>query len=178
MGNFTSISNDIIQDNPTYFIGPVIVNVENYNDSDDSYIEIVDGQQRLISSTILEAVLRDTFKEYGDIRKADKIQDRFIAFVDDNGDDKGYRLTAGLSTNQFLKDNIQNENADILNSSPETKEHKKIKENYKLLKKLLDNYLDPETSNEHKIRKIGTVRDRLKKLKVIEIQINNDSIIT
>ena len=166
---------DIIQDNPTYFIGPVIVNVENYNDSDDSYIEIVDGQQRLISSTILSAVLRDTFKEYGDTRKADKIQDRFIAFVDDNGDDKGYRLTAGLSTNQFLKDNIQNENADILNSSPETKEHKKIKENYKLLKKLLDNYLDPETSNEHKIRKIGTVRDRLKKLKVIEIQINNDN---
>ena len=57
----------------------------------------------------------------------DKIQDRFAAFVDDNGDDKGYRLTAGLSTNQFLKDNIQNENADILNSSPETKNIKKLR---------------------------------------------------
>ena len=166
---------DIIQDNPTYFIGPVIVNIENYNNSDNSYIEIVDGQQRLISSTILSAVLRDTFLEYGDTRKADKIQDRFIAFVDDNGDDKGYRLTAGLSTNQFFKDNIQNENSDILNSSPETKEHKRIKDNYKLLKKLLSYYLDPESSNENKIKKIGFIRDRLKKLKIIEIQINNDS---
>ena len=166
---------DIVQVNPTFFIGPVIVNNENFDNSSDSYIEIVDGQQRLISSTILAAVLRDTFKEYGDIRKSEKIQERFIAFEDDNGDVKGYRLTTGLTTDEFFKENIQNKNSDINNSIPQTKEHKRIKENYLLFKKQLDNYLSPETSNEKKIQKIGFIRDILKKLMVIEIEINNDN---
>lgn len=165
---------DIIQTNPTFFIGPIIINTENLNRSHDSFIEIVDGQQRLISSTILSAVLRDAFKDFGDVRKANIIQDRFIAFLDDNGDDQGYRLTTGQSTHNYFQENIQDENSNIENSIPETKEHKKIKDNYLTLKKKLYEYIKPETSTENKIKKISFVRDRLKQLNVIEIQINND----
>jgi len=166
---------DIIQENPTCFIGPVIINTENLNMEENNYVEVVDGQQRLITSTILSAVLRDTFKEFGDEKKARTLQHKFISFEDDDGEDKGYRLTTGMSTHDFFENNIQKENSNILDSNPETKEHKRVKENYKLLKKLLDTHLRPETINENKINKIASIRDILKKLKVIEIQINNDS---
>jgi uncharacterized protein with ParB-like and HNH nuclease domain len=165
---------DLIQLNPTYFIGPIIVNTENSNSQTDSYIEIVDGQQRLISSTILSAVLRDTFKEFGEIEKSNKIQDRFIAFVDDDGNDRGYRLTTGLSTKDFFEENIQKKDADISSSAPDTKEHNRIKSNYEILKKKLYDYISPEPNASKKMEKISSLRDTLKKLKVIEIKIESD----
>lgn len=166
---------DLIQVNPTYFIGPIIVNIENCNHNTNPYIEIVDGQQRLITSTILSAVLRDTFEEFGESQKSNKIQERFIAFVDDDGNDLGYRLTTGLSTKDFFEEYIQKKDANISSSDPESKEHNRIKSNYELLKKKLDEYISPEPTSTKKVEKISLLRDTLKKLKVIEIEIESDS---
>lgn len=166
---------DLIQVNPTYFIGPIIVNIENSNHNTNPYIEIVDGQQRLITSTILSAVLRDTFKEFGETQKSNKIQERFIAFVDDDGNDLGYRLTTGLSTKDFFEEYIQKKDANISSSIPESKEHIRIKSNYELLKKKLEEFISPEPTNTKKVEKISLLRDTLKKLKVIEIEIESDN---
>tara|TARA_Y100001954_G_scaffold115088_1_gene124508 strand:+ start:2449 stop:4185 length:1737 start_codon:yes stop_codon:yes gene_type:complete len=165
---------DLIQENPTFFIGPIIINIE-YKDQDDGYVEVVDGQQRLITSTILAAVIRDTYKEFGADSRANNIQRNFIAYVDDDDNDKGFRLIPGLSTSDFFKNNIQSANSDIMESEPDTKEHKRIKDNYKNFKNTLDKHLSSETSNDAKIEKIGKIRDRLKKLIVIIIEINNDN---
>ena len=91
---------DIVQDNPTFFLGPVIVNIEHVN-SKDPYIEVVDGQQRLITATILSAVIRDVYKSYGKDDLASIIQGNFISYKDLDNVDKGFRLTTGLSTNDF-----------------------------------------------------------------------------
>jgi len=164
---------DIIQENPTFFIGPIIINIEHQNEN-DGFVEVVDGQQRLITSTILAAVLRDTYNEYGENDKAKNIQSHFIAYVDLDNVDKGYRLTPGLSTSTFFKEHLQSGNSEITNSNPTEKEHKRIKDNYQTFKQSLDLYLSPETTNEEKIKKIGKVRDRLNMLKVIVIEIEND----
>ena len=165
---------DLVQENPTFFIGPIIINIE-HKDQEDGYVEVVDGQQRLITSTILAAVIRDTYKEFGADSRANNIQRNFIAYVDDDDNDKGFRLIPGLSTSEFFKNNIQSANSDIMESEPDTKEHKRIKDNYKNFKSTLDKYLSSETSNDAKIEKIGKIRDRLKKLIVIIIEINNDN---
>ena len=92
---------DIVQDNPTFFLGPVIVNIEHIK-SKDPYIEVVDGQQRLITATILSAVIRDIYKSYGKDDLASIIQGNFISYKDLDNVDKGFRLTTGLSTNDFF----------------------------------------------------------------------------
>lgn len=165
---------DIVQDDPSYFIGPVIINGQ-YSSGNDGWLEVVDGQQRLITSTILASVLRDLFKEFGETGLANKVQDRYIAFVDDDDNDLGYRLKPGQSTRLYMENNIQNSDSDILSSEPTTKEHKRIKNNYVLLKEKIKTKLAPETTIEKKKKVLSDIRDRLKKLKVIEIRINNDN---
>lgn len=165
---------DIVQDNPTYFLGPVIVNIEHRN-GDDGYIEVVDGQQRLITSTILAAVIRDTYTLFGRSDLALTIQGNFISRKDLDNIDKGYRLTTGISTSDFFSKYIQKPNSNIGDSAPSTKEEKRIKDNYNSLKKLLEEYIDSETNTENKIKKISKVRNTLNNLMVIEIEISNDS---
>jgi uncharacterized protein with ParB-like and HNH nuclease domain len=165
---------DIVQTNPTFFLGPVIVNIE-YIKSKDPYIEVVDGQQRLITATILSAVIRDVYISFGKKDLASIIQGNFISYKDLDNIDRGFRLTTGLSTNEFFSHFIQTSPSTIDESSPVTKEEKRIKNNYITLRKLLLEHISAETSNENKIKKISDVRDRLNKLTVIEIEIENDS---
>tara|TARA_B110000003_G_scaffold95572_2_gene97689 strand:- start:476 stop:2218 length:1743 start_codon:yes stop_codon:yes gene_type:complete len=165
---------DIVQTNPTFFLGPVIVNIEHIK-SKDPYIEVVDGQQRLITATILSAVIRDVYISFGKEDLASIIQGNFISYKDLDNIDRGFRLTTGLSTNEFFSHFIQTSPSTIDESSPVTKEEKRIKNNYITLRKLLLEHISAETSNENKIKKISDVRDRLNKLTVIEIEIENDS---
>ena len=113
------------------------------------------------------------YKSYGKDDLASIIQGNFISYKDLDNVDKGFRLTTGLSTNDFFK--LQNSSSNIDESSPSTKEEKRIKNNYITLRKLLSEHISAETSNENKIKKISNVRDRLNKLTVIEIEIENDS---
>jgi len=165
---------DIVQTNPTFFLGPVIVNIEHIKGK-DPYIEVVDGQQRLITATILSAVIRDIYISFGKEDLASIIQGNFISYKDLDNIDRGFRLTTGLSTNEFFSHFIQTSPSTIDESSPVTKEEKRIKNNYITLRKLLLEHISAETSNENKIKKISDVRDRLNKLTVIEIEIENDS---
>lgn len=165
---------DMTQDNPTLFLGPVIVNIEHKNQK-DGYIEVVDGQQRLITATILSAVLRDTYASFGKKELASIIQGNFISYKDFDNIDKGFRLTTGLSTQHFFSKYIQNPAENIDESVPNTKEEKRIKNNYITLRKSLMNHISAETTTENKVKKIGDIRDRLNKLMVIEIEIENDS---
>lgn len=165
---------DIIQDQPSLFIGPVIINSQ-HSQGNQGWLEVVDGQQRLITSTILAAAIRDIFVELGETGLSNKVQDRYIAFVDDDDNDLGYRLTPGLSTKSFFEHYIQNSQSNIEDSTPTTKEEKRIYNNYKLLRKKLRAKLDPETSVEKKKNILSKIRDTLKLLKVIEIRINDDT---
>lgn len=165
---------DIIQDMPTYFLGPIIVNVEHSKDR-DGFIEVVDGQQRLITSTILASVLRDVYLLYGRQDLASTIQGNFISKKNLDNIDMGFRLTTGVSTNEFFSEFVQKQNSKIDNSQPKTKEEKRIKNNYLRFLELLEKHLDSETSNDKKIQKLGKIRDALNDLKVIEIEIDNDS---
>jgi uncharacterized protein with ParB-like and HNH nuclease domain len=165
---------DIVQDQPSLFIGPVIINGQ-HSAGNQGWLEVVDGQQRLITSTILAAAIRDIFIDLGENGLANIVQDRYIAFVDDDGNDLGYRLTPGLSTKSFFEQNIQNSQSNIEDSTPTTKEEKRIYNNYKLLRKKLLVKLDPETTVEKKKKTLSKIRDTLKLLKVIEIKINNDN---
>ena len=186
--NIEEFWEDVIDDSPTYFLGPIITiekidterediqNEENIsNESERSKkLEVVDGQQRLITSTLLAAVLRDYLKELDENYKSKLIQQRFISFQTDDGDDSFFRLNLGLSSNEFFRVNIQSEDSQLSNITTNTQEHKLIINNYNELRNKVDNFLENIRNTEGRIEKIGWIRDRLKNLKVIQISIDED----
>ena len=91
---------DIVQDNPTYFLGPVIVNIEHRNGDD--------GLLKCRWSTAFNYLNnfscshRDTYTLFGRSDLALTIQGNFISRKDLDNVDKGYRLTTGISTSDFF----------------------------------------------------------------------------
>lgn len=84
-----------------YFLGPIVIHVRS-----DQTIHLLDGQQRLATTTILLSVIRDLAHEVG-INESAKlvvaIQSKLI-----EKDDDGYSLTMSETDRDFFRDFIQN----------------------------------------------------------------------
>src|ERR1700690_4162935 len=78
----TEFWEDLITNQEPYFLGSFIFNTE--KEQEDGYVDIIDGQQRLLTITILMAVIRDIAKEI-DIKNADLFQRQDIAIEDWEG---------------------------------------------------------------------------------------------
>ena len=116
--------NDLIGNPNSYFLGSFIFNNENLK---NGYIELVDGQQRLLTITICLAALRDVAKQI-DPKLATLIQTKDICIEQRDGSTQK-RVACGETTRPFFEKYIQDEN-NIAQSQPSTKEETQIKENY------------------------------------------------
>ncbi|MFY9265337.1 MAG: DUF262 domain-containing HNH endonuclease family protein [Solirubrobacterales bacterium] len=65
-------------DEPDYFLGTLVLTPH----GDEKRITIIDGQQRLATTTLFIAALRDAWKERGDEPQANDIQDKYISTFD------------------------------------------------------------------------------------------------
>jgi len=109
--------------NPTqYFLGTMLF-IGDYEDKKDKAIEVVDGQQRLTTITILFSVLSDIFKSLNEEKLSDKIFE-YIMNEDDNGDP--VRVLRTKTSYPFF---IQEKNKDCSND-PESEEEEAIKSCY------------------------------------------------
>ncbi len=70
---WTDITEALEQQEDEYFLGAIVL-----ANTDDNYLETIDGQQRLATLTILLSVLRDQFYERGNTKVLDKIHDLVI----------------------------------------------------------------------------------------------------
>jgi uncharacterized protein with ParB-like and HNH nuclease domain len=80
--NVTDYWNDILaamDSNDDYFIGTIVL-----SQTDSHILEVVDGQQRLATTTIILATIRDYFLEHDSEKRADSIEGRYL--VDENED--------------------------------------------------------------------------------------------
>ena len=91
--------NDLLADNQTYFLGSFIFNTQF---EDEGFIEVIDGQQRLLTTTIFISVLRDICYELNEKGTGDLFQRQNIAFEDEDGN-QTYRLMPGDSTRPFFE---------------------------------------------------------------------------
>lgn len=88
-----------------YFLGPIVI----LERPKDNVLEILDGQQRLATATIMFAAIRDVAKELGTDefeRLANGIQTTFIAKTD-AGDHLGFSLVLGALDKDYFSDTIQ-----------------------------------------------------------------------
>ncbi len=111
-----------LTDGKINFIGPIVVQKSEKNiKNDNGKVEkmtirtIVDGQQRLITSTIFASVLRDVYFSLSSINndsnlsdRSNLIQSRYIISLKLDASTKDYRLQTAEKTSIFLKPFIQN----------------------------------------------------------------------
>jgi uncharacterized protein with ParB-like and HNH nuclease domain len=160
-----------LKEEESVFLGSFVFNYERYDE--EGFVEVIDGQQRLITLTILMALLRDFYKELGESRKSNKTQE-IIAHTHPVTLKEDYRLKCGDTLNKFFNENIQNENSDILATNPKRKEEKTIKENYKFLKEKIKDELKSFSDQSKKIQYIDGLKQRIFDFKIIWIKIEND----
>jgi uncharacterized protein with ParB-like and HNH nuclease domain len=162
--------NDLKEEDST-FLGSFVFNYEKYHE--EKFVEVIDGQQRLITLMILLAVLRDLYKELGDIKKSDRTQD-LIAHTHPITLEEAYRLKCGDSLSDFFINNIQKKESDILLSKPKTKELKAVKENYKFLRERISEELKQIREKAKQIKFLDDLKQKIFDFKMIWIKIEND----
>jgi hypothetical protein len=107
---------------PSYFLGTLVL-----TPGDDETWEVADGQQRLATTTILLAAIRDYFYEKGEHHRASSIENDFLfkTLLKDNA--FAPRLALNLDDHQFFVDRILSQpNSDKRKVKPNGESHKKI----------------------------------------------------
>ena len=160
---------DLLQEE-TLFIGSMIFNYEHQRS--ETYIDVIDGQQRLLSITILEAVLRDVALLY-DPDLSQLIQEFEIALKDRHGNED-FRILCGDTTQPFFGDYIQKGGVNVRNAKTTTAEERRIKSNYSFFFDKLNQELDLLPSNEQKLGRLKTIRSKLETLIVIHVRIDSE----
>ncbi len=163
---------DILSDEQSYFLGSFIFNKEH---EDDGYIDIIDGQQRVLTSSIFMAVLRNVAQEIAQKKYAELIQRQCIAFEDEDGE-WIFRIKPGESTANFFEEFIQTPFRDVINAKTSTREENRIKTNYTYLYNKVTTLLSLQEATDKKLAAIKDLRKKLGELVVIDIEIYNEEI--
>ena len=173
---------DLLEEKKTYFLGSLIFNTE-YREK-EGYVEIIDGQQRMLTTTIFMSVLRDVLKEYEfnikDKNKkpkayCDVIQRQTIEFEDSYGNTT-FRIMPGESIKEFFENNIQLEETNILEKQTTTKEEERVKKNYQFFYEKVKGYINQKDEREKKFERIKSLRKKAGELIAIEIRLESDDV--
>ncbi len=158
---------DLLTNAEPYFLGSLIFNLE--EEGETGYIDIIDGQQRLLTITILMSVLRDTMKSL-DQEKSKLYQRKAISIENWKGGE-AYRIVPSDTLKDYFTQHIQSGEGDILNSAPNTDEEQKVKSVYEYLKERVDLEQKRIPSVEGKIEILENLRDKVAGLIVINVEI-------
>lgn len=173
---------DLLEEKKTYFLGSLIFNTE-YREK-EGYVEIIDGQQRMLTTTIFMSVLRDVSKEnefnLKDKNKkpkafCDVIQRQTIEFEDSYGNTT-FRIMPGESIKEFFEKNIQLEESNIREKQTTTKEEERVKKNYQFFYDKVIGYINQKEEREKKFDRIKSLRQKAGELIAIEIRLESDDV--
>tara|TARA_B100000767_G_C19752893_1_gene531593 strand:+ start:108 stop:1838 length:1731 start_codon:yes stop_codon:yes gene_type:complete len=163
--NLTTFWEDIHQEEDLFFGSVVLKNP----DSRNSRIEIIDGQQRMLTMTILYSAIRDSLTELGAEEEARRVHStRIYQF---RGLRDGHFIiqpTTGLK--DYFERSVQSQQPDFRN--PKTKEHKRVRKNYNWLKKEIKNLLVHD-SVESNLGVIEDLVERIGRMQIIRITVDD-----
>lgn len=153
-----------------YFISFVVAVANSQNSSE---YQLVDGQQRITTITIILSVLTHIFKELEEEGLAKMCFETYVQGLD--GDARPYFKLINESPKPFFQRNIQS--IDISTDyTPQTDEEKKLKDAYNFLKKnfgekILEKKL--KTGDKSYLDLLKILRDQVLNLKVIFITVDS-----
>jgi hypothetical protein len=167
----TEFWNDLIVEGGSAFLGSLIFNSEDVDKT--GRIDIIDGQQRLLTITILTAALRDVANSL-DHTRAQLIQRTDIATEDRITGNLIYRIIPGDQTKSYFEKYVQGFPSDISESQPLNLEQRRIKNNYLFFREKVEEELKRFVNKNDKIDYLSKLRAKIGNLTAIKIQINNE----
>lgn len=167
----TEFWSDLMVNDSSAFIGSLIFNYEDFGTS--GIIDIIDGQQRLLTITVFAAVLRDVAKTLDEATAA-LIQRKDIAFEDRITGKHTYRIIPGDQTREYFEKHIQDFQSEIRGSAPANEEQRRIKKNYLFFRERVEDEISRFFSKDDKLAYLGRLRARIGDLTAIKIQISSE----
>jgi uncharacterized protein with ParB-like and HNH nuclease domain len=161
---------DLLSSSEPYFLGSLIFNKE--DEESTGFLDIIDGQQRLLTATIFVAVLRDIAKNL-DERRAGLYQRQDIALEDRLGK-QSYRIVPSETLQEFFVQFVQSGEADIKEANPRTLEETKVKRNYEYFYEKIDKEIARFSSKERKAEELDILRNKVANLIVIGVEISRE----
>ena len=95
------ISNSIRNPYRPYFLGTIVL-----TKGKNGQLEIADGQQRLATTTMILAAIRDWYRSKGDALMVQSIENDFLFTIDRRERERIPKLTLNLDDNEFFKNFI------------------------------------------------------------------------
>jgi Protein of unknown function DUF262/Protein of unknown function (DUF1524) len=137
---FQDFAGAITGNRDAYFLGTIVLTT-----SEDGNPEVCDGQQRLATTTILLAAIRDYFHRNGDTIRVRSVEDQFLTTIDRDTTETVPRLTLNVDDNQFFRSYVLSAPDSTDRSIVPTKpSHKKIAEAARLAVEHVQDILRPQ----------------------------------
>lgn len=173
-----------------YFLGNMLFVPQNINDPNNSIWDVIDGQQRLTTITILLSALAKTFAKNKETKQqAERIFDLYILPRDD--DNEPQRIVRTKTSYPFFSNLIQDKEFALSDTSieksdsPNSEEEIELSKAYKFflkafeearIRKDLSNQLDPNLLNSISYKDILTkIREQVLDTQFISIIVNSRS---
>jgi hypothetical protein len=147
------------EDYSEYFLGTVVTAKANGAST------VIDGQQRLATTTVLIAALRDAYEARGDSDRAKGLHDHFLARFDLATATSRPRLTLNAEDSEFFRQAV------IEGAAPDTQiaSHKRLLDAQKLLRRRVEE--DLSAANDWTGRILAWIRLLEDKVKVVVIDV-------
>ncbi len=136
---FSDFANAIANNQSTYFLGTIVL-----TRGDGDVPEVSDGQQRLATSTILLAAIRDHFHRIGDLKRAGSIEQTFLKTTDLKTTDIVPKLRLNVDDNEFFTKSVLScPDSPDRKIEPKKDSHKRIRKAAALAAEHVENILTP-----------------------------------
>ena len=136
---FQDFANAISGEDASYFLGTIVL-----TQGSEGQPEVSDGQQRLATTTILLAAIRDYFIEQGEEKLAGSIENDFLFNFDREARENRSRLTLNIDDRKFFVDAVLSRPGEKgRTEQPRKDSHRKIAAAAKVLTKKVKEVLKP-----------------------------------
>ncbi len=126
------IANAMSRSHTAHFMGTIVLTKL----SDEEW-EIADGQQRLATTTIFFAAVRDLLLERNDEKRARGYEQDFLFTIDPDSSDEVARLTLNADDNDFFLNRILRRREERKSAEPRLTSHDRLKEAYETIRAFL-----------------------------------------
>jgi hypothetical protein len=150
---FQDFSNALAIKQGGYFLGTLV-----FTRGAHDYPEVSDGQQRLATTTILLAAVRDHFQERGDHKRAQHVADKYLATTDLKTTETVPRLRLNVDDHEFFrKAIISDRGAPDRSVKPTKQSHRRLARAAAIAKEYIADLLKPHKETTHADRLVELV---------------------
>ena len=131
-----------------YFLGTIVLTKVN-----DNNYEIADGQQRLATTTMIIAAIRDWFRKKGNRNVVQSLEHNYLLTIDMDQEETLSKLTLNVDDNEFFCNKVVRPDHDKNDQQSVRRSHKLIVQAFEAIQKHLDSLEQSNKDNTIQVLK-------------------------